>query len=521
MRRAFTLIAFLTAVAILAVLVGGAEKHSNKKKKPPASKVEKAVNTLAAVPELLSGTLGFYFATLESPEKPLFQRNAQQGFIPASTIKAITTGAALDLLGPEFCFETTLHYDAGAGDLWIRGSGDPSLARHGWDELFDEWLTALQRADVREIPGGIIADESAWESQEIPDGWAWLDIGNYYAPALTPLAFHNNEFRLFFRLGANVGDAAEFFDADPWPAGMQFINEMRTGPPGSGDNGYCNGGPGTDRHVLRGTLPLDGEFFSIRGALPDPALFCAQQFTDWLQLREIPVHGEAFTTRRLEFERVNPQVGAPDPRRPPQIERRDGSSRPAEATAARIAEPGSTTTPILVASHLSPPLKELLIPINHRSLNLDCECLLRTLGQGRAVHGLQRVREFLAAKNLPLGGFHQADGSGLARLNMITPELLTRAVAAFVSGEHGDLFLASLPVAGESGTLEKVAANTAARGHIRAKSGHVERVKCYAGIVETASGKRLVFAIMVNNYDGSSDPISDGIDAVFEAMAEM
>jgi D-alanyl-D-alanine carboxypeptidase/D-alanyl-D-alanine-endopeptidase (penicillin-binding protein 4) len=455
---------------------------------PPPS-VSAALESLADLPPLRSGTLGFYLAKLDAADQPLLTRDAARSFIPASTLKVITTGAALYLLGPDFRFETQLRHAPATGDVILRGGGDPSLGRNGEvDDLFNGWLDRLRRAGVREITGCVLADESAWETQEIPDGWTWADIGNYFAPFLTPLAFRDNEFRLWFQLGSSVGETAEFLDAEPWPRGLRFVNEMRTGPPGSGDNGYLYGGPGTDCHILRGTLPLDdGRFFSIRGALPDPALFCAQEFTDWLQLREVPVHGAATTTRRLN--RAHPA-------------------------------PWDATTNLL-ASHHSAPLRELIIPINHRSLNLDCECLLRTLGNGRAANGLERILQLLEEHRLPQNGFQQTDGCGLARLNMITPELLARAVALFVNGEYGEAFLDSLPVAGESGTVRKIALDGDASGRLHVKSGHIERVKCYTGVVDAISGQRFVFAVMANNYHGESSPISEGIATLFDAMVGM
>src|SRR5690606_28157245 len=117
--------------------------------------------------------------------------------------------------------------------------------------------------------------------------------------------------------------------------------------------------------------------------------------------------------------------------------------------------------------HESDPLPELLIPINHLSLSLDCECQLRTIGAGSAQRGLARLREHLRQKGLPLAGYEQTDGSGLSRTNMITPELLARANASFLTGPHGTLYRASLPVVGESrSTLRRI--QTSGQAEIRA-----------------------------------------------------
>lgn len=455
----------------------------------PVERVQQAVEALAKRPSVVTGTVGFYLAPLTDHGTPLATRDAQQSFITASTMKTLTTGSALELLGPDFRFRTELRYDPSTGDLLLRGAGDPSLGRPEWEPLFATWTEALRAAGIREIWGRVIADESAWESQAVPNGWTWIDLGNYYAPPLTPLCFHNNETAVFFRLNGRPGAPAGFYDCDPWPEGLRFIDEVLIGVPGSGDNAYAYGAPGSTRYYLRGTLATDAGRDAIRVALPDPALFAVQRFTAWLRAHEIPVHRAPTTTRRLAWEEPDWQ--------PPPTERLS-----------------------LLAVHESDPLPELLIPINHLSLNLDCECLLRTIGDGSAQRGLARLREHLRQKGLPLAGYEQTDGSGLSRTNMITPELLARANASFLTGPHGTLYRASLPVVGESrSTLRRI--QTSGQAEIRAKSGSVERVKAYTGVVTAADGSEYVFAIMVNNYQGPYSRISAEVGAVFEALSDL
>jgi D-alanyl-D-alanine carboxypeptidase/D-alanyl-D-alanine-endopeptidase (penicillin-binding protein 4) len=448
-----------------------------------------AVRQLSQDPAVSSGMVGFYLAPLERSAEPLLQQLARRSFIPASTLKTLTTGAALEILGADYQFETRLYHVPATGDLIIEGSGDPSLGRPGWGGLFDDWTTALRSAEITEITGRIIADESAWEDDELPDRWTWQDIGNYYAPVLTPLCFHDNAFRLYFRLEGKPGDPAGFHDAEPWPVNLDIVDQVRIGAPGTGDDAYVFGGPGTHRYVLRGTFAADAGRTYLRGALPDPAQTCALEFTDWLNARQIPVHGRPLTTRQSRI--------------------------------ANYPNPVPAQGKVLVATHRSALLRDLLIPVNHRSLNLDCECLLRTLGQGRASAGIRAIRKHLAAKGLPMAGFDQADGSGLSRTNMVTPELLARANAALLTGYCGSLFLDSLPELGARGsTLGQLHASGPAVLH--AKSGTIERVKGYTGLVTSAAGSRYTFAILVNNYDGSyRKSVGPGLEAVLEALSQL
>ncbi len=475
----------LTALCLLSLALSACGKD------PPASasaalldrkSVTAVLDGMEKDPEIAAGSVGFYVASLKQPDKPLVARAAKKGLIPASTMKLLTTGVALYELGPDFRFETTVSTSA-QGDVIVRGSGDPTLCRNGWDEVFSEWADALDAADIGEVFGRLIADESAWESQEIPDGWAWADIANYYAPFLTPLTFHDNEFRLVFDVPTVPGWPCRVIEAEPWPTGLTFSSEVTAGPAGSGDRTYLYGGPGARRYVARGTLGAGSGRMSIRGAFPDPGLECLTRFAEVLGRREVPVH-EITTSRRLE--------AAEPPQKLPAAEK-------------------------TIHSHFSAPLSEIVVPINHRSLNLDCECLLRTLGQGKSTAGLERIRRWLEAQSLPLAGYEQADGCGLARQNMITPELEARALAAFLNGPNGEAFRHSLPVVGESGTVRRL--GRAKASVVRAKSGSIERVRCYCGVVERPDGQQLVFSIMVNNFTGSGGSLWSSLDSLFQLLA--
>lgn len=451
--------------------------------------IAKALADLTSNPIVSSGTVGFYLAPLDQPDVPVLRQNETQSFITASTMKTLTTGAALQLLGPQFRFETRLYYLAATGDLMIVGSGDPTLGRPDWEPLFEEWTSSLRKAGIREIRGRILADESAWEEDELPGGWTWLDIGNYYAPVLTPLCFHDNAFRMYFALEGEPGEPAGFYDAEPWPPGLEVQDSLRIGRPGSGDQAYVFGAPGADRYTIRGTLAADSGKESIRAALPDPAELCAREFTGWLNARQIPVHGQPLTSRKAS--------------------QHNGTW------------PGPDADKQLVSTHSSLPLGELLIQINHRSLNLDCECLLRTIGEGKAGQGLQRIRQWLQDAGLPLSGYEQTDGSGLSRTNMIPPQLMARANALVLTGSHGAEFLESLPPMGSPGsTLRRISPQ--GNAVIQAKSGTIERVKGYTGVVLSPDGSRYIFALLVNNYDGSySRAVGPRIEAVLAAMAEL
>ncbi len=101
----------------------------------------------------------------------------------------------------------------------------------------------IKNLGIISIPGGIIADDSYLDFVPIPDCWFWIDMGNYYGAGTSGLCIHENLYYLFFKPGDKTGDPASILRVEPEVPGLTFINHMRTGPAGSGDNGYIYHAP--------------------------------------------------------------------------------------------------------------------------------------------------------------------------------------------------------------------------------------------------------------------------------------
>ncbi|MDA0811629.1 MAG: D-alanyl-D-alanine carboxypeptidase/D-alanyl-D-alanine-endopeptidase [Verrucomicrobia bacterium] len=468
---------------------------------PGLSEVVATVDELAAQSGTQSGLVGFSLRLLQGPAEasgiaaPLVAVNGGKSLLPASTLKIITTGCALEILGKDYRFATILQHDGAidaatgtlSGNIFVRGSGDPTLAQDGWLGLFAEWHGVLQAAGIKAIDGAVIGDDSAFSTQAISGGWAWDDIGNYYAPPVTGLNFHHNTFFVSFQPGT-VGSIAKLVSTSPTIPSLEFVNEMRTGEADSGDQGYVYGAPYAETYVLRGSVPKQSGTFSIKAAIPDPAYFCAVRLDAFLKAKGIIAKVEPTTARRGNFEARGTRVD--------------------------------------LHSHLAEPLGDLIRPINHESLNLDAEALLNAIGSkasgdGSTVAGAKAVTAFLNANGIDTTGFDMVDGCGLARGNAVTPNQLTAALAMFQNLSGAEKFRASLPVAGRSGTLKSIGGGTSAEGRIHAKSGTVNRVKSYAGYVDCRSGKKAAFAIMVHQYTGEYAPIKSSILSIMARLAEM
>jgi D-alanyl-D-alanine carboxypeptidase/D-alanyl-D-alanine-endopeptidase (penicillin-binding protein 4) len=146
-------------------------------------------------------------------------------------------------------------------------------------------------------------------------------------------------------------------------------------------------------------------------------------------------------------------------------------------------------------------IKEWIIFTNLNSNNYYADILLRYLG------GSQSVRQALTSLGVEPNGYRIADGSGLSRSNLVTPRAIVSILRAMYSAKGKDIFLASLPVAGTSGTLKHRLRQTTAQGHVYAKTGTLKGVRALSGYIENAQYGTLVFSIISNRGTGGSDAL--------------
>jgi len=153
-----------------------------------------------------------------------------------------------------------------------------------------------------------------------------------------------------------------------------------------------------------------------------------------------------------------------------------------------------------IAFDLSERLANVVHHMNADSDNFVAEMILKQLGStvvepASSAAGAGVVRETLARAAIPLGGVRVADGSGLSRYDRSTVTALAGILRAGATDPTiGRVFVASLAVAGESGTLRNRLATRPTRGRVHAKTGTTNRASALAGLV----GNRYVFAILHN-----------------------
>jgi D-alanyl-D-alanine carboxypeptidase/D-alanyl-D-alanine-endopeptidase (penicillin-binding protein 4) len=434
----------------------------------------------------------------------LYAHNADRYFTPASNTKMFTTALAFSALGPDYRFRTTLEtrgridsHGRLRGDLVLVGRGDPNLSNRKLpydvkaeaDGAPEKVLAALADAivarGIRSIEGDIIGDDSYFIYDRYPAGWAIDDMTFGYGAPVTALAVNDNALEVEVRPGQLEGEAA-WFNVEPWADFYQFESHITTGPANAQSRPSITREPGSRRVVLGGQIPLGAEPRKLALAIEEPAEFSAALLKRLLEMRGVRVFG---------------------------------------GTRARHTAEENDEPPVVLAEHVSLPLAEAIRAINKVSQNLHTEMLLRVVarektGTGSMSAGLQYAQDFLKSIGVAAGDAVLNDGSGLSRMNLITPRAAVTLLQYVAKQPWAEAYLASLPVAGQDGTLERRMKDTPAAGRIQAKTGTLGNVNALSGYATTIHGTRLIFSMFGNKHNLRGRDGADVLDAICVAMIE-
>ncbi len=206
----------------------------------------------------------------------VFQKNAEVGLAQASTQKVITAATAYALLGKDFRYQTKFAYTANgnAATLYIQPSGDPTLGSWRWEANNEESVMKRLTAAAQPLQGKtiekVVVEGKGWNSETIPDGWIWQDIGNYYGAGAAALNWRENQFDLHLQSGNNIGDGVKVAGTKPYLHGVQFESVATAAAKGTGDNAYIYYPLQSGKLLVRGTIPAGESKFVISGAMPQP-----------------------------------------------------------------------------------------------------------------------------------------------------------------------------------------------------------------------------------------------------------
>ena len=407
----------------------------------------------------------------------LYSLNADNLFMPASNLKLIVTAAALDRLGPDFTYVTSVlatdSINPGngvlAGDLILRGSGDPTISDRFYPNIDTFWkklAEQVREAGIREIRGRLVADNSLFGKPNRAEGWLWDDVMWWYGAPVSALSYNDNCLDVEVFPAGDIGSLTRI-NVRPETASAKMVNRaytvssrLRSRIDISRDEngailvegGLYTGSPGYLEHVT----------------VENPARLCLDAFATALAQEGIVIRGAQEIVESPE--RSRELMGE---------------------------------SPLVVAQNESPPLKDIVGVTNKRSHNFYAEQLLFTLGsrgfaQGGFDSGLKMEEYFLKKAGVKMKEMRIMDGSGLSRLNLVKPREMVNMLEYMHSHQYRDIYLESLPVAGHDNGVRQMV-HTTAQDRIFAKTGYIKYVMALSGYAMSADDEWLAFSIIGNN----------------------
>ncbi len=430
----------------------------------------------------------------------LFAHDADKGMSLASNAKLLTSVASLGTLGGGFRWRTALLVDDKAldektgivaGDLYVRGRGDPTLSANDMRAI----ATELAARGVRTVQGSLVIDTS------------------YFDDVVDPPHFTEQpKERAYFRAPvASFGVSRSSF----------LVNVI--GEPGGGAKVWIE--PDAGEHIKLTKTEVTSTVAGrtrIKVDIKPKKDVLEVEVTGHIRFAD----GHWWTKRRVD----DPLGYAAA------VLKRALAERGIKITGKTLETGPVPLTAKMLVAHDSMPLSAVIREMNKSSDNYFAETVLKTLGaETRATpapaswaDGVAAVQAFLGKLGLPPGTYRADNGSGLFNAT----EVSAKQMVTMLRGAHGDYrigpdLLASLPVGGMDGTLARRWATSAAKGRVRAKTGTLATVATLAGYVGVDSRRPVAFAILVNDIPtgqkgparAMADDMLDAIVAYLEAEA--
>ena len=399
---------------------------------------------------------------------------------PASTMKLVTTLVALETLGPVFRGRTELRSSGDVvrgtlkGDLVLRGGADADFT----GEVLEKMLQTLRNGGINRIGGNLVLDRSLFSPARSDVGLAPFDEAPeaYYNVIPDALLVNKNMLQIDMRSTANklqlvmqpplekvsVASDMTLIDADcaKWEDGWKLPQAT----PGPG---------GRITVVLHGSFPKN----------------CVKGYS----INVVDRQDYVGRLLRATWKKLGGAV--------------DGD----------VIEGMSAPDSRLLAEHASRALPEVIRDINKPSDNALARTVFLSLGglEADPVLGSRpltfatsdttqaradmAVRNWMRLQGINDAGFVIENGSGLSRLERITPVQLGALLKAGQRSAWAPEFLASMPIAAVDGTMRRRLKDSPAAGHARMKTGALSNVVAIAGYVRDALGQQCVVVAMINS----------------------
>ncbi|HOI09754.1 MAG TPA: D-alanyl-D-alanine carboxypeptidase/D-alanyl-D-alanine-endopeptidase [Myxococcota bacterium] len=395
---------------------------------------------------------------------------------PASVAKLFTAAAALALLGPDFTLPGQVRVVGKAPDateIAVSTRGDPLLKGRDLDDLAKCVADAGFRSAKRLT---VVLDP--FDPAHVPPAFDRKATDSAYRAGVAGFQVDRNAIVVSIAPGA-PGQPPRV-TVKPESDHVRIVNQAVTAPPrkGRGPEPVVTVAPAPDGVLevrVTGKSPARRTIAVVR-RVDDPAAHAGGAFRAALRRAGVRVKGGA---------RVGPM--------------------PAKGVA--------------VCKRTSPPLREMLRPVLHDSINPVAETILRLVGTRGSdrpvgfVEGPRVLGDWLVDRvGVPASMFRIANGSGLYDANRVAARAIVRLLV-FDRGRSGTDALAGLmPVTGREGTVKHRYKGTSLAGNLRAKTGTLDDAVSLAGTATLPDGAHFDFAVIVNAGDCADKPACGRLD---------
>ncbi len=425
-------------------------------------------------PTFANANWGVLIQSLETGEY-FYKRNENKLFMPASNLKLFTSSAGLILLGDDYRFTTEIYMrgrlDGSTliGDLIIKGRGDPTLSGRFYQnniyKVFNDWADSLLEFGIDEITGNIIGDDNEFDDQGLGTGWQWDYESDWYAAPASALSFNDNCIDIIVTVDkATRKSKIELLPNTKYAA---VINKVDVVKNDSSTLINVRRERGTNLVTVSGTIK-ESDSVKTFVTVNNPTQYTMVVLKEVLERKGITVGGFAMDI--------------------------DDYSTPIENY--ELSK---------LFTHYSPKLSEIVKVINKNSQNFFTEQLLKTIGLekenfGSAENGISAANTVFQEMGINPEDMVMVDGSGLSRLNLVTPKQIISLLNYMYRHKYFQPFYNSLPIAGVDGSLAKRMKGTKAENNVRAKTGFIGSVRSLSGYVRTGDNEPVAFAMIVNNF---------------------
>lgn len=504
------------------------------------SALSKQIADVLSAPAVARAHWGIVVTAMDG--SPIYAMNEGQLFQPASNTKLFTTATALAVLGPEATFETKVvargKFNGAAnlaGDVVIVGGGDANLSGReipyvppaqrpkvapgqqpppGPPALryLEEMADQVAKTGLNVVNGDIVGDDTLYPWEPYPEDWSIDDAVWGYSAPVSALTINDNQIKVTVSPGSAAGQPAVVAVDPVFPYYTIDSAALTTGPVKSGSHVQIERAPGARVLRIYGSIAVDAHPDEEELAIHDPAEYAAAALKVMLEARGIVVTGTARAQHRLSTDSRSYMQASHEP-----IPNIDFSRRYSPAKSTQQGE-------VILAQHQSPVLIEDMVVTNKVSQNLHAEMFLHNagaavLGDGSTVNGARVVRALLEHAGVDKDDYVFFDGSGLSGHDLVTPRATARLLQYAATQSWFADWKRSLPVGGEDGSLVERFGKAPLKDHVFAKTGTLGEARALSGYLDCASGKAVIFSIMVSAHTPRSNVDREAMDRIVGLIA--